>query len=271
MNRKDNSDSTKIRMVVSAMNVLDLLLTSANEKMGVNQIAQLCGISPATTFRILKSMEQSGWIYQFSDGKYSIGEKVKFRTEKESFYLALKDVASIIMPIYTEKYSQSMNLVVRKGFHCFIVEQTRKSRLIDFLVPVGTEIPYYGSGGGKVLFSELPVEMIDTIVSSVPMVPFTTKTITDPELFREELERVRQQGYALDDKESFAGGGCIAVPIRDRKGTIVAALSFSGIPDVGDPEIVDRYLPALKEASAEITRLLYKNWCEEPKPAGEEK
>lgn len=252
------------------MNVLDLLLTSANEKMGVNQIAQLCDISPATTFRILKSMEQSGWIFQFSDGKYSIGEKVKFRTEKESFYLALKDVASILMPVYTEKYSQNMNLVVRKGFHCFIVEQTRRSRLIDFLVPVGTEIPYYGSGGGKVLMSELPSEILETIINSVPMIPFTANTITNPGLFRDELEKVRNQGYALDDKESFTGGGCIAVPIRDRKGTIVAALSFSGIPEVSDPEIIGKYLPPLKEVSAEITRLLYKDWCDDSESSKKE-
>ncbi len=252
-------------MVVYAMNVLDLLLT-ANDRMGVNQIARMCEISPATAFRILKSMEQNGWIFQFSDGKYSLGEKVKFRTEKESFYLALRDVASIIMPVYSERYAQNMNLVVRKGFRCSIIEQTRMNRLIDYMVPIGTQVPYNASAGGKVLLCELPTELTDTIINSVPMIPFTTRTITDPDLFREELRKVKDQGYAIDNRESFTGGGCIAVPVRDNKGTIVAALSFTGITDFEDPDFLNKYLPPLLEASAEIKRLLYKSWGNEPGP-----
>lgn len=265
LNRKDDKTSSTIKMVVNAMNVLDLLLT-ANDRMGVNQIAQMCEISPATTFRILKSMEQNGWIFQFSDGKYSLGEKVKFRTEKESFYLALRDVASIIMPVYSERYSQNMNLVVRKGFRCSIIEQTRMNRLIDYLVPVGTQVPYNASAGGKVLLSELPSELTDTIISSVPMIPFTSRTITDPDLFREELAKVKEQGYALDNLESFTGAGCIAVPVRDNKNTIVAALSFTGITCFDDPEFIEKFLPPLQEASSEINRLLYKSWGNTPGP-----
>lgn len=265
MNRKDDSNSNTIKMVVSAMNVLDLLLTS-NDRMGVNEIARMCEISPATAFRILKSMEQNGWIFQFSDGKYSLGEKVKFRTEKESFYLALRDVASIVMPIYSERYAQNMNLVVRKGFRCSIIEQTRMNRMIDYMVPVGTQVPYNASAGGKVLLSELPSALTDTIINSVPMISFTNNTITDPELFRQELCKVRNQGYALDDRESFTATGCIAVPVRDNKKTIVAALSFTGVTNFDEPDFIDKFLPPLKEAADEINRLLYKSWGNTPGP-----
>ena len=66
------------------------------------------------------------------------------------------------------------------------------------------------------------------------MIPLTKNTITDTEEFWHELRTVAKQGYAFDDKESAENGSCIAVPIRDCEGNIIAALSFSGFVGVSD-------------------------------------
>ena len=94
-----------IVMVEKAMTVLDLLRTSS-EEMGVNEIAKICDFTPSTTHRILKTLEKSGWVFQLNDDRYIAGEKLSFMLEKDNLYLALKDVASVIMPKYSGKFGR---------------------------------------------------------------------------------------------------------------------------------------------------------------------
>ena len=85
----------------------------------------------------------------------------------------------------------------------------------------------------------------------------TSHTITDPNLFWQELRITAKRGYAFDNHESTEGGSCVAVPVRDIEGTVIAALSFSGFIGVEDVSELEKYVPALKEASSWITRSLF--------------
>lgn len=252
-------NTTTIKMVDQALTVLDTLRMS-RESLGVNEIAKLCEINPSTTFRILKTLETNGWVFQCSDRRYIVGEKIGFVIEKNNLYLALKEVASFVMNRYTEKHNQAMNLTVREGSRCYILQQSRTKNLVDYIPALYSDLPFYACAGGKVLLSELPINLADEIINSCKMVPLTKNTITDAEQFWQELRTVAKQGYAFDDKESAENGSCIAVPIRDCEGNIIAALSFSGFVGVSDKTELLEYVPALKEASAEISHMLYSCW-----------
>jgi len=246
-------------MVEHALTVLDLL-RSKREPLGVNEIAKMCDLNPSTTFRILKTMEQSGWVFQFNDRRYITGQKISFLTEKNNLYLALREVAQYVMQEYTAKHGQAMNLMVREGNHCTILQQSRTNNLVDYIPSLYSNMPIYATSGGKVLLSELPVNLADQIISSFEMKPLTSHTITDPEEFWQALRAAAKQGYAIDNKESAENGSCIAVPVRDHEGTIIASLSFSGFIGIEDTKELLKFLPALNEASAKITQSLFKNW-----------
>jgi len=248
-----------IKMVDRALTVLDMLRFE-REGLGVNEIAKLCGFSPSTTFRILKTLELGGWVFQFSDKRYIAGEKLSFVLEKNNLYLALKDVASFVMGRYSKKYNQAMNLIVREGAQCYILQQSRTDSLMDYIPPLYSRLPFYASSGGKILLSELPDCLVDEIINSTQMIQLTRHTITDPEQFRQELRKVAKQGYAMDYKESAENGSCIAVPVRDNEGTIIASLSFSGFIGITDKTTLFPYIPALKDASTEISQSLYHCW-----------
>jgi len=256
---QSTQNSDIIKMVDNALNVLDLLRTN-KERLGVNEIAKLCGLSPSTAFRILKTLESSGWVFQLSDDRYIPGEKLSFATEKNNFYLALSDVAYFVMNDYTAKYGQAMNLVVRKGSSCTIIQQSRTNRLVEYVPPLYSDLPFYACSAGKILLSELPIHLVDKIINSCEMRPLTPRTITDPEKFWQALRETAKQGYAFDFNESAINGSCVGVPVRDSEGTIVAALSFSGFIGVVDADELRRFLPALRDASAEISRELYVCW-----------
>lgn len=248
-----------IKAVDQALMVLDIL-RKERKRLGVNEIAKLCGLGPSTTFRILKTLEVNGWAFQCSDRRYIAGQKLSFVMEKDNLYLALKDVASFVMNRYTAKYSKAMNLVVREGARCYILQQSRTRNLVDYIPPLYSELPFYACAGGKILLSELPISLVDEIINSCELVPLTEHTITDPEQFWQELRTVAKDGYAIDFRESAENGSCIAVPVRDCEGNIIASLSFSGFVGIADKAELLPYVPALNEAAAEISRNLYRCW-----------
>lgn len=254
-----NQSVETIKMVERAMDVLDLL-HSNHTCLGVNEIAKQCGLNPSTAFRILKTLEKTGWVFQLSDTSYISGNKIDFVIEKDNLLLALSDVAGFVMCDFTEKYNQAMNLMVREGNQCIILQQSRTKSLLNYVPPLHSRIPLYASAGGKVLPSELPVSLAEQIISSIDMVPFTKYTLTDKEAFLQVLKQTASLGYAIDHKESCENSSCIAVPVRNCSGSIIAALSFSGFISIDDPAHLLKYLPALKEASEKISRSLYRAW-----------
>jgi len=259
MEEQITKSSDTIKMVDRALAVLDILRTE-RQRLGVNEIAKKCDMSPSTAFRILKTLEVNGWVYQCGDNRYITGQKISFVMEKENLYLALKEVASFVMEKNTAAVGQAMNLIVREGAHCYILQQSRTRNLVDYIPPLYSNLPFYACAGGKILLSELPVSLVEQIIDSCEMVPLTQHTITDPDLFWQELRKVAKLGYAFDNKESAENGSCIAVPVRDCEGNIVAALSFSGFVGVENPDDLLSFLPALQEAAGEISRSLYRCW-----------
>ena len=248
-----------IKMVDRALAVLDVLRTE-RKRLGVNEIAKKCDISPSTAFRILKTLEASGWVYQCGDDRYITGQKISFVMEKDNLYLALKEVASFTMERTTAAVGQAMNLTVREGTHCYILQQSRTKKFVDYIPPLYSDLPFYACAGGKILLSELPVSLAEQIINSCEMVPLTEHTITNPEIFWRELRKVAKTGYAFDNKESAENGCCIGVPIRNCDGDIIAALSFSGFVGVDNTDDLLQYLPTLQEAASEISKNLYKCW-----------
>jgi len=211
-------------------------------------------------FRILKTLEMCGWVFQLSDDRYVLGQKNGFVTEKNNLYLALSDVGALVMREYTAKYNQAMNLIIRDGVHCTIIQQSRTGRLIEYIPPLFSNLPFYACGAGKVLLSEVPEVMVDQIMSSCEMIPLTPHTIVDPGKFKEALKITAERGYSIDDRESAESGSCIAVPIRDKDGTIIASLSFTGFIGMKGTDHLLEYLEPLKEAAEKISEKLYGCW-----------
>lgn len=254
---KQNTET--IKMVDRALHVLDTLRISKSP-IGVNDIAKQCSLSPSTAFRILKTLETNGWIYQCNDDRYITGQKLSFMTEKNNLYLALKEVAAITMNRYTQKYDRAMNLIVREIDNCYILQQSRTKNLVDYVPPVNSILPFYACAGGKILLSELPVTLASHIIEACNMTALTPYTITDPDKFWQELRTIAKQGYAIDHMESSESGSCISVAVRDHEGTIIAALSFSGFIGIQDTDDLLEYVPALKEAAKEISQNLFRCW-----------
>ncbi len=259
MRQQDFQPGETIQMVERAMTVLDALRASGGP-IGVQEIARTCELNPSTAFRILKTLEKSQWVFQLGDGSYVLGQKLGFVTERQSLNLALREVAVFVMKDLTARVGPAMNLMVRDGTEGVIIQQSRTASLVDYIPPLMSRVPLYATAGGKVLLAELPSALEEQILSALDLKPLTSHTITDRAVLRSSLRAIAEQGYAFDNRETSENGFCISVPVRDHHGSTVAALSFSGLIGITEPEELLRYLPALREASAEISQGIFDNW-----------
>jgi IclR family acetate operon transcriptional repressor len=94
--------------------------------------------------------------------------------------------------------------------------------------PLGVSRPYNCTAVGKVILAHLPTSEFERLAAAESFVQFTPNSITDPTQLAAELERIRQQGYALDHEEFRIGGCCVAAPIYDHNGQVVAAITVTG-------------------------------------------
>jgi DNA-binding IclR family transcriptional regulator len=249
-----------VKVVQKSIQIMKLLGKNP-QPMGVNEMGKLASLHPSTVYRILKTLTNLGWVYQGQNGKYMNGNKI-LRMSQQSGYTRLKEIAYYTMKKHSQAELQAMNLVVGIHQKCFILQQARTDKIVDYVPLIDSELPVYASACGKVLLAGLPDEMIREILNEVEFTKLTAHTIIRKSDLLMELQSVRKKGYALDIHESLEQGNCIAVPVRNDDGRIIAALSFSGfIGDFEEKEIT-YYFSVLKEASREISQKLNQYLCE---------
>jgi DNA-binding IclR family transcriptional regulator len=122
---------------------------------------------------------------------------------------------------------------------------------------VGMQLEAYCSGMGKVLLAHLPDEQRRAYLAAGPFVALTPNTITDPAALADELGRVGKQGYAIDDGEIVEGLFCVAVPVRAPDGSVPAAVSISQTGEPARCKPLERILPQLTAAVAEIEKIAF--------------
>jgi DNA-binding IclR family transcriptional regulator len=110
---------------------------------------------------------------------------------------------------------------------------------------------------GKLLLSELPETAFDGHLANGPLTRYTATTITDPRRLKDELKRIRKQGFSTDNEEFMSGVVCIAVPVQGPKnGRICAGLAISAAEARLTLSGVKRFLPDLREAAGKLARSL---------------
>ena len=133
------------------------------------------------------------------------------------------------------------------------VARVPAARIMTVAINVGTRFPAYATSMGRVLLAGLDPEELDAYLATLALTSFTSHTVTDEATLRERLDEVRRQGYALVDQELEHGLRSIAAPVRDRRGTVVAAVNVSShVSRVTRDKARRQFLPPLMRAVAEI-------------------
>lgn len=173
----------------------------------------------------------------------------------------LGDLARPFLRELMEVSQESANLAVLEKNSVVYIEQVPvPSRTVRMFTQPGAYGPLHATGTGKAIVAFEPEEVRDSIVRQIDLIYFTPNTITDPERFREELDRIREQGYALDFEEKEEGVRCLAAPVFGPDGNVVAAMSISGPAGRLSETRLEELVPEIKRIAAACSDNLKTSW-----------
>jgi len=226
-NSEDASDRKNIQSVERALNIIKFI-GQANNSAGLTTISEGVGLSHSTTHNLLRTLKKSGFIIQYEPtGKYSLGLILLELAKVIQDNLDLRPFAKVALHELTEKYDETTHLAVLSDDEVVYVEKVESSKSIRLMSYVGKRNPAYCTGVGKALLSGLNEEKLERVLRGKKLESRTEKTITDQKTLKKELRQVASSGYALDQGEFEEGMHCVAAPVKNHLGHVVAAISIS--------------------------------------------
>ena len=210
--------------------LLDILELLSLEKdgLGVTEIGNRTGLHKSTVHRIVSALAERGYIEKIPGRSvYKVGLKL---VEISSIYLnsvELKTEATPFLRELTSRLGQPTHLAILDGTDAVYIEKVDMLNNIRLYSQIGRRIPVYCSALGKCLLSGLHDNEIDEILQRCSFNKFTAKTLEKAELLR-QVDTVSVNGYAVDDEEHDEGIRCIASPVFDYRGKVIAAVSIAG-------------------------------------------
>lgn len=219
--------TTTIQALDRALDVLGIL--AAREGMTLTEIATALDQSVATMFRVLATLERRGFVeanaetqeWHIGAEAYRLGSAFLRRTN-------VVERSRPTMRALMQRTGETSNLGIEKGGKILFISQVETQESIRAFFPPGTLSPLHASGIGKALLSTYDDARIAAMFKEMPLERFTEKTITSLPDLLDDLRRTRANGHALDDEERTMGMRCVAAPVRNVHGEVVAGISVSG-------------------------------------------
>ena len=219
----DRSERT-IRSVKIAFNVIDLL--QERGRIGVTEISNELGHSKSTVHSHLRTLENRQILVRERDG-YRLSlrflDMATHVREQIGNYDVIRDEVNTLA---SETGEIAQFGIEEHGKVSYLYKSTG-DRAVETRSRVGTRAPMYSTSLGKTILAYLPAERIDEIVQSMDLEPITSKTITTTDGLADELERIRERGYGIDDEENIDGLRCVAAPVKNGE-TVLGAVSVTG-------------------------------------------
>ncbi|SMP60270.1 IclR family transcriptional regulator [Anoxynatronum buryatiense] len=219
-----------VQTVEKALEVFDLLSgDNYREGISISELSKEMKLGKSTVHRIMETMVAKNYIEQNEESKrYQLGWKLFEVGNVIPRQRNLYNVDKQILQELCDRCEETVNLGVRvKDSVVTISKISPKTSLIANL-QIGARESLHATAMGKVLLSEMTREEVILIFGDTPFEAYTSNTLTNMDDLMTELEKIRHQGYSIDDEEFCAGLTCVAMPVRDYKNEIVAAVSVSG-------------------------------------------
>jgi DNA-binding IclR family transcriptional regulator len=199
------------------------------EGIGLAELSKRVGLHNSTTFHLVKTMVQLGYVSQLADSrKYRIGRRMFTLAAGALDEIELVSVATPVLEKLTGETGEYSHFAIRSGEQIVVVAKTAGTGIFQLVDRTGAVRPAHATALGKVLLASLAPPQLARYMETCDLHPFTAKTIVERETLLRELEEVRRKGIAFDDGEFDAEARCVAVPVRDFTGRVAGAIGMSG-------------------------------------------
>ena len=231
--------------------------TPQKPEWGVTELATAVGSNKSTVYRFLADLCKLDILcknpqtdkYQLGLKLFELGSRVSLKSAfVEKTHPELISVAKDII--------ETVHIAVLKNQQVFYVDKVESPQGLKISSQIGSYNPAYATALGKILLAYLPEsyqkELTQVLLQKEIVKNYTKNTITSPRKLLTELVKIQSQGYAIDREEYELGLICVAVPILNMEGEVVASLSASGPANRFEEKEVTRYVATLKKGADAI-------------------
>lgn len=218
---KSGYSSLKALLILEAM-------SQSNDYVGIHDICQYTGYSQSTVHRILGEMLQCGFVEKnTSFKKYKIGMETVILASRFMNSNSIVAAARDELLALSRATSETVHLLSVTEYEVIYLDKIDTKYSLGLMSAVGKKNPIYCTAGGKAIAAFRDPSWIRDYLSQVQRIPFTQNTLVEDAAFLRELDRIRQEGYAIDDREHHEDILCVGAPIFDHTGQAVASISVS--------------------------------------------
>ncbi len=221
---------TKTNQSVEKVFQIIEIMAQSREPLRLQDISLKVEMPTSTTLRLINTLVTCGYANQNPDTlRYSLSLKFMHIGSLVSSQLTIRDMP---IPNLVEQSKECKESV------CIAIEQDMEAIYLDVVdgpdgmlritQRIGKRAPIHSTGVGKLMLLNYDSKQLDYMINTKGLPALTPNTITTKEDLLDELEKIRTQGYALDNEECELGARCISAGIKDYTGNIVAAISVSG-------------------------------------------
>ena len=239
--------------VERALTMLEIV-AQASDGLSNAEISRKLNIPKSSASYILRTLEHQGYLGRDAEsGKYRVGLKILSLSRGALGGLDVRGVALPIMRRLMQQTGLTCHLAILDGAEAVYIEKVEPEGFIRMDTWVGRRMRVHATSVGKAIVAHIPQDQLEAILNKAGMEKRTPKTITSLPRLLKELEKVRFEGYAIDDEENNLGARCVAAAIFDERGSILASLGLSGTTQQVSPQTMPRILEALKDAARHIS------------------
>ncbi len=221
------SQSASVGVISKVLLILEALQNSSTG-LGLKAICTATGINKSTAHRFLEHLRREGYLLRTDAGAYLIGPRLTQMSTCASRSASLQAVARPILSDLWRSTQETVNLGVMDHGTLLYVDVMESQHEFRLVSRIGARRPLHVTALGKALMAFLPASEYERALSGVVFQRITPNTICNMVQLRAELEKVRRDGYAVDNEEVLLGCRCISAPILNSDRIAVGALSVSG-------------------------------------------
>ncbi len=234
-----------------------LILGQNAAPLGLNEVSRRLEIDKSTTHRIMSTLCGQGFVEQDPETrKYLLGLRVIEVAALKLRTINLLKVARFPIQNLVSQSRETVHLAVHADGEVMYLDSEQYAGVITVNTTVGARAPMHSSAVGKALLSGMTSEEVDRVLAIKGLQRYTEKTIVDPRELHQHLQQCRERGYGLDDEETDLGVRCLAAPVFDHRGGVVAAVGISGPTQRMSFERIPILAHLVKECATKISRQL---------------
>ena len=216
-----------IEALSRGLQVLEIF-SEESPTLNLTEIASSVGLDKSTAFRFVHTLEKMGYLERNPATKqYRPGLKVLRLGFAALNGLETAEIAQPYLKALSAECGETTNMTVRDGAEIVYVVRIKTRQIIAANLQVGSRLPVHCTCMGKAQLIDLSRQELRDLLGEGPYLEMGRNTITTLEALVDELDRVRQQGYAINDEELAVGLRAVAAPVRQRNGDVVAAINIS--------------------------------------------